>query len=131
MSPINPMALHQVNRDDIEVPLVAKACKDEAFKKALISDPKAVIEKQFRVKVPADIRITVLQEDVNHFYLVLPPSLPPFSSELNDEELEAVAGGAAKPPAPKPTTEPVPAPTGEPKCGCLCMGTTSASGPET
>jgi len=128
MSPINPMALHQVNRDDIEVPLVAKACKDEAFKKALISDPKAAIEKQFRVKVPADIRITVLQEDVNHFYLVLPPSLPPFSSELNDEELEAVAGGAAKP---KPTTEPVPAPTGEPKCGCLCMGTTSASGPET
>jgi len=73
----------------------------------------------------------VLQEDVNHFYLVLPPSLPPFSSELNDEELEAVAGGAAKPPEPKPTTEPVPPPTYErPKCACLCMGTTTAPGPE-
>jgi len=130
MSPINPMTLHRIDRDELQVPLLAKACRDEAFKKALIADPKAAIEKQFRIKIPADIKITVLQEETNHFYLVLPPALPPFSSELGDDELEAVAGGKGGPePAPKP--EPAPAPTYErPKCACLCSGTTTAPGPE-
>jgi len=115
------MLLHLVNRDEVETPLVIKACKDEAFKKALISDPKGVIEKRFHVKIPADIKITVLQEEVDHFYLVLPPPLPPFSSELRDEELEAVAGGKGDP---KPTME-TPDPTPAPSCCGLCKGTTT------
>jgi hypothetical protein len=74
--------------------IIAKAAKDEAFKKALLANPKAALESEFGVKLPEDVSYKVLEETANQQYLVL-PAVPPAApeDELSDAELEEVAGG--------------------------------------
>ena len=119
MSSYDPSVLHELNRDDIQTPIVRKALTDAAFKKELKNDPRATISKLLGIQLPADIKISVLEESVDHFYVVLPPPLPPPSGELRDEDLEAIAAGASK----KPTYEPPPQ-----LCACFCSGTSSDPG---
>jgi hypothetical protein len=73
--------------------LLDRAWKDAAFRRALIEDPKETFERELEVKVPAGIRLTVLEETPTSRYLVLPVAPPPGGGALSDEDLEAVAGG--------------------------------------
>ena len=75
--------------------LVVRALKDESFRKELLADPKAVVEKEMGKlkegsKLPAALEIKVIEQPANALYLVL-PTLP---DELSDEVLESVAGGS-------------------------------------
>ncbi len=83
------------SRQEFESQLVIKAWQDEAFKQELISNPKAVYEREFGKKAPEGFEITIVEEEPNHIYMVLPvkPSLES-SEELSEEALEAVAGGS-------------------------------------
>ncbi len=72
--------------------IVDKAMADPAFKKALLDNPKDALEKELGVSIPPNVRISVLQENVDHLYLVLPFNLD--EVELPDEVLEQVAGVA-------------------------------------
>ena len=120
MASYDPHRLHDLNRDQVQVPLIKKALKDANFKKQLMDNPRAEVAKQLGMELPPDVKITVLQESLDHFYLLLPPPLPPPSAELRDEELEAVAGGKAS-----TTTKQTKDGGG---CGCACSGTSSGSG---
>jgi hypothetical protein len=81
--------------DDIRNRLIAKAWEDDAFKKALVENPKATIEKELEVTLPADLNIRVFEETRDTICLVLPVNpddLP--EAQISEEELDAVAGGA-------------------------------------
>jgi hypothetical protein len=81
------------SRRELQARLLDKAWKDEAFRRALIADPKGMLEKELGVPLAADFSLTVLEETPTTRYLVLPPAPTGAAGELSDAELAAVAGG--------------------------------------
>jgi hypothetical protein len=65
-------------RAAIEMPIVIKAMKDVEFRKALIANPRAVLEQEFSkllgkaVKFPDNFNISVVEETDNMACLVIP-----------------------------------------------------------
>jgi hypothetical protein len=84
-------------RRDIEARIIANAWKDEAYKQELLTNSKVVIEREFDAQLPEEVNVQVLEENPTSLYFVLPmrPDVP--GHELNEEELEAVAGGKISP----------------------------------
>ena len=74
-------------RAGIETPVVIKAMKDQEFRKALIANPKSVLEQEFSkllgkaVKFPDNFNISVVEETDNMACLVI-PRVPITSGEL-------------------------------------------------
>lgn len=79
-------------RRDVETALIEKCWKDPEFKKAVVSDPKGMLERYGGQKLPPDVRIFIHEEDANTLHLSIPPA-PSNLTELSDEDLEKVAGG--------------------------------------
>jgi hypothetical protein len=88
------MSDQETGSRDLQVRIVEKAWADEAFKAALMRDPRATLGEELGVELPEDLEIEVVEETSRKLYLVLPakPELP-VDRELSDQELEAVAGG--------------------------------------
>jgi hypothetical protein len=85
-------------RFELEQKLIERAWEDEKFKQELLSNPKAVFEKESGQELPKDIEIEVIQETDNKAYLVLPINPVPAAKteeEISEEALEAVAGGVS------------------------------------
>lgn len=81
-------------RNQIEKMILEKAMKEDAFRKNLLEDPKAAIEAELELKLPEGIRIEVLEETQDSFYLVLPAQVVyQKEDEQNETELNQVAGG--------------------------------------
>ena len=55
--------------------LITRAWEDEAFKRELLANPKATIEKALGVAFPEDIEIYVHEQTPTEVHLVLP--MPP------------------------------------------------------
>jgi hypothetical protein len=70
--------------------LIAKALKDPKFREELKKDPAAAIEKEFGVKVPAGVKVKIVEDSADSVHLVLPPAK---SEEISDKDLDKVAGG--------------------------------------
>ena len=85
----------EMTRKDLETQLVAKAWDDETFRQQLISNPKAVIEQEFGKKISENIKVEIIEEPLDTRYIVLPTKLKT-GDELDEEELEAVAGGLSR-----------------------------------
>lgn len=83
-----------ITRRDLESALIQKCWKDPEFKQDIIRDPKGMLERYVGRNLPADLKITIHEEDANTLHLSLPPS-PANVAELSDDDLEKVAGGAA------------------------------------
>jgi len=82
------------SRQEFEAQIVAKAWKDEAFKQALLNDPRAAIEQEFGQALPPDVTIKVVEETPTTLYLILPMNADTYGSEeLTTAELDSVAGG--------------------------------------
>jgi nitrile hydratase alpha subunit len=77
---------------DMGEALIRKCWKDPAFQKAIVSDPRGVIEKQLGQKLPPNLKIVIYEEDANTLHFSLPPA-PANLSELSEDELERVSGG--------------------------------------
>lgn len=75
--------------------LVRKGAQDEAFRLGLLADPKAAVEQELGVKLPAEIEVRVVRETPEAFSLVLAPNISPDArgGELSDRELEEAAAG--------------------------------------
>jgi len=91
-------------RKQLEEKLIAKAMKDEAFRKHLLENPKAALEAETGIKIPEALNLKVVEEDPASFYLVLPPKInPETEDELSEAELEMVSGGYEGDPPPPET----------------------------
>jgi Nitrile hydratase, alpha chain len=86
---------NQKTRREVELQLIEKAWKDDAFRQALLTDPREAVERELGAKLPGGIQVKVLAETPDTCYLVLPanPDRAP-TGALTDQQLEAVAGGA-------------------------------------
>jgi hypothetical protein len=80
-------------RRDIEARFVARAWQDEAFKQELLRDPKAVVERELGITIPAGVNIRLHEETPTELHFVLPLDPARAGVELSDAELDAVAGG--------------------------------------
>ncbi len=80
--------------------IVQKAWEDAEFKKELIANPVAAIEKLTGKKLNLSEGKTLVvrdQTDESTVYINIPAKVE-VDAELNEEQLEAVAGGAIWPP---------------------------------
>ena len=88
--------MSQQTPQTLETRIITRALQDPSFKKQLLSGSvaaKAAIEKEIEQKLPQDLQVNVLEETDKVSYVVLPKM--PSVDEVSEEELEAVAGGAA------------------------------------
>ncbi len=69
--------------------IVAKAWADDAFKAALIADPKATLAAE-GIAVPAGLTLKVVEDTGETMHVILPA--PP-AAALSDEAVGNVAGG--------------------------------------
>lgn len=78
----------------LEKELIEKALKDANFHKALVTNPKSTIEKQFGVMLPDALQISVHQEEPNHLHVVLPTG-GTGTDELTMKDVTATSGWTA------------------------------------
>lgn len=85
-------------RAEIEQKIVARAWEDPKYKKKLLSDPASVIAEELGVaSLPPEMKVTVVEEDDENLYLVLPrPASSPaelgITEKLTEGALKSVAG---------------------------------------
>ena len=70
--------------------LLAKATGDETFRARLLADPKAAVQDELGLAIPAGFTIKVHEEAADTSHLVLPPL-----ASLDEAELALAAGGAS------------------------------------
>ena len=78
---------------NVKEQVLARAIKDAAFRQALISDPKAVLAREYQVQIADSVTVRVVEDTSTLHTLVLPP-LETAMQELTDADLEVVAGAA-------------------------------------
>jgi hypothetical protein len=78
----------------LEQQLIEKAMKDEQFRRQLVNHPRETIEKEMGIRIPENLSIKILEEDINTLYLIL-PSVPDqeSGSDLTEADLQSIAGG--------------------------------------
>lgn len=72
--------------------IIEKALRDPNFKKKLIQDPKKAIQEAFKVTLPADFKLEILEESEKKKYLVIPHV--PAGTEVSEKYLESISAGA-------------------------------------
>jgi hypothetical protein len=75
----------------------SKAASDPVFRKLCVANPNAAIKQALNLDVPAWAKVKMVDAEGANFTFILPEP-PAASGELKDEDLEHVAGGAAKGP---------------------------------
>lgn len=84
---------------EFETLLRQRAAQDGAFRQQVLADPKGTLEGLLHFKLPAQMTITAVEETPQTWYLICPPLTDLLAEELEDQALEAVAGGASSTPA--------------------------------
>lgn len=87
-------------RHALEAPLIARAMRDEAFRKRLLADPKGVLQHELScvagksLRFPADFEIRVVEEAPRVAYLVLPAPVQTGAESylLSDADLDPRGG---------------------------------------
>ena len=74
------------------VEIANQATNDKAFKKRLMSDPKAVL-KENGLELPQGVDVKIVENTDTVFHLTLPP--PASTQELSEADMAAIAGGMA------------------------------------
>ena len=80
-------------RIQFEQELIERAWEDDAFRTALIADPKGTIASEYGTRFPEELDLVVVEESPSKAYFVIPVN-PAAAVELSEDELELVAGGA-------------------------------------
>ena len=75
--------------NELREEIVGKAAKDSDFRALLLADPKGALKQELGVTIPESLSVEVHEESNTTTHLVLPPD-----SKLNEDELQAVVGGA-------------------------------------
>lgn len=80
--------------------ILTRAAVDLDFRKALLVDPRKAILDGFGVRIPATFRLKFIERAKDVDALIVLPDLQRQDGELEDEDLEMVAGGTDDPPPP-------------------------------
>jgi hypothetical protein len=76
-------------KEDVRAKIIAHAWKNEAFRKQLLTNPRAAL-KEFGVDVPNNVDLKVIAEEPGQTYCLLPPA-PSNSGKLSEAELAKTA----------------------------------------
>ena len=74
--------------DEMQQHLIEKSAVDEAFRKALLADPKSAISAELGITIPESMSIQVHESDMQTVHLALPPD-----PHITEEQLEAISAG--------------------------------------
>ncbi|MCU0241001.1 MAG: NHLP leader peptide family RiPP precursor [Vicinamibacteria bacterium] len=69
-----------------------QAAKNPRYRDQLMKDPRTLMSKQLGTDIPASMKIKILEETPDTYFVVL-PYVPKEGQELDDADLEKVAGG--------------------------------------
>jgi hypothetical protein len=91
------------SRAELEQYLRARAWKDDAFRQEFLTNPKAVLERDyaqwFPEGIPSEHSIKVIEEEEQAIYFVLPPKKAADDNsetdEISDEDLFEMSGGTS------------------------------------
>ena len=73
---------------EVRAHIAMKATEDDEFRARLLADPRATMEAETGLRLPADYRLQVHEESATDAHLVIPPK-----PELSREQLDRIAGG--------------------------------------
>jgi hypothetical protein len=94
--------LHQApSTGDSQARLVGRAMTDDTFRQQLLASPKAAIEQELGVSLPAELEVVVVEETASRLCLVL-PARSFGANEMSEQDLSAVSGGMVHDPPPPP-----------------------------
>ena len=74
--------------DEMQRHIVEKSALDEAFRQALLADPKVTISQELGITIPESMTIKVHESDMQTVHLALPPD-----PNITEEQLEAISAG--------------------------------------
>lgn len=80
-----------MTQEPMQEQVMARAMKDPSFRQELLSNPRAVLAREYHVHLPAHIAVRVLEEAPNTLTLVLPKGEEAMV-ELTDAELLGASG---------------------------------------
>jgi hypothetical protein len=89
---VTGMTMSTANQEALEQ-ILTRATVDLEFRKALLVDPRKAILDGLGVRIPARFRVKFIERGKDVDALIVLPDLQRQDSELDDYELEAVAGG--------------------------------------
>jgi hypothetical protein len=81
-------------RADVDAMVRDKLATDPDFRAALLADPHAALSALVGMTIPDTVTINVHEQSLTDIHLVIPQQSAP-AGELNEEDLELVAGGGA------------------------------------
>ena len=81
-----------LSRGEIQDLLSKFAKSTPSYRKALLKNPKAVLEGQLGTKIPDSIHVKAIEESADTMYVIV-PYVAQAGAELTDSALEMVAGG--------------------------------------
>lgn len=102
LSPENAMASHGPPSRTLLDSIVNRATLDAGFRAMLLKDAASAIRASYGVELPEGFRIRFIESEPDVELVVLPP-LKVAGDELDDDDLENVAGGSPDAWAPPPT----------------------------
>jgi hypothetical protein len=80
--------------------ILTRAAVDLDFRKALLHDPRKAIHDALGIRIPASFRVKFVERGKDVDALIVLPDLQRQDGELDDCDLEAVAGGGDGDPPP-------------------------------
>ena len=81
------------NRDDLRDRILQRAAVDREFRQGLLDAPRRTIRATFGVEIPEDYRLRFVEKDPDVDSLVVLPDFRGDDEELDDDDLDRVAGG--------------------------------------
>ncbi|HEX5725393.1 MAG TPA: NHLP leader peptide family RiPP precursor [Longimicrobiaceae bacterium] len=81
------------SQDDLLQDVIARATTDLVFRKRLLNNPETAIYDAFGVKLPGGQKIKFIEKPAGVDILIVLPDVNVPGQELDDEDLDAVAGG--------------------------------------
>ncbi len=73
--------------------ITARSAEDRAFRKQLLENPRAAMQKIMGTAIPEDLRIKFIEKDPDIDVLIVLPECLLEEGELTEEDVAEVAGG--------------------------------------